>query len=334
LFLIGLKYKEIYFLVGQGGLMNAKSLVILCLVGVKFLSAADAPMSTEIVVRQALQQSAGKKKVFKTVMAAANRYGEAQIFIGLVRRCGLQYGLNNYGGKKNPRGKRITKFLSLLPQGQKITLLAPLSEGLLPTLNKIRAAEDKGDKPALKAALADALNVVKNHIIKGEFTQATLKGQMDTLGGTKINADNLKFYEADIKAGNGMFHIIKGLSTDVAPVAEPVVDVAVKAEAAPAPVADKPAEKSADTAVHAAESAKPVEPAKVAEVPVVAKEVAKPVDAVAAAVSKVDKPVEVVKEVAVVAPANPPVVKEEAKPVAAPVAAAPSADEVALAKEA
>ena len=184
-------------------------------------------------------------------MAGATRYGEAQVFAGLARRCGLHYALNNYGGKKNPRGKRMANFLSVLPQGQKITLLAPLSAGLLPIVNKIRTAEDKGDKPALAAALADALVVVQNHIIKGEFTQATLKGQVETLGGTKINADNLKIYLADVPSGNGILHIIKGLSTDVP---APVVDASVKANVIQAPVTDKPEDKPVEA--KAADAAK------------------------------------------------------------------------------
>lgn len=296
--------------------MNVKSLVILCLVGVKFLSAAGGEVvSTDVVYQQAMSEGAGNKKTFKTVMAAANRYGEAQIFAGLIRRCGLQYGLNNYGGKKNPRGKRITKFLKLLPQGQKITLLVPISENLLPTINKIRAAEDAGDKVALKAALADALKVIQDHIIKGEFTKATLKGQMETLGGTKINADNLQFFKADVQAGNGVLHIIKHLSTYVAPAAEPVVD------AAPALAVDKPADKPAEAAKTVD---KPVEAAKPAETPAVAVEVAKPVAATVAAPAKpaetpvVAKPVE--------APVVTPAVKEEAKPAVAAVDAAKPAE--------
>lgn len=235
--------------------MNVRVLAIIALIGVKVLFAADvSQVTTAVVVQQALQESAGKQKVFKTIMNAVNRYREVQVCAGLLRRCGLQYAMNNYGGKKNPRGKKMTKFLSQLPPGQKITFLAPLSDGLLPVINKIRAAEDKGDSAGLKTALADALTLLQAHIIKGEFTKDSLKGQMDTLGGTKINMDNLQFYQADVKTGNGVFHIIRGLATDVPNKAS--ADAASSAVPAPA---GSPSDKPADVSTKSADGEKPVD---------------------------------------------------------------------------
>lgn len=226
--------------------MKKKLLIGIFVLSARALMGADAGPGTEAVIGQALAESASGGSgtaTFKTVMRAANRYGDAQVFVSLARRVGLQYALNNYNGKKKVKSKKMKKYLSLIPVGQKITVLAPIGSALSSLANKLRAAEDTGNKTARAAALKEIETVLKAHILKGEFTRATLKGQVETIGGTKINADNLQYFKADIKALNGFFHLIKRLSTDTPP-----------AEKTAQPMADQPADKAAEKPV-----AKPVE---------------------------------------------------------------------------
>lgn len=239
--------------------MNKKIILGIILLSTKLLVAADEGPGTDVVLSQALSEAGGETMVFKTVFHASHRYGEAKLFTNLVRKVGLRYALSNYGGKKNVKGKKKKKFLSLIPQGQKLTVLAPINSALLPITNKIKAARGKDRK----AAIDEALKIVQAHILKGEFTQATLKGQMDTIGGTKIDADKLQIFKADVTTGNGVFHVIKRLATDTGEAAQPVAEKSVEVvpetatrvpaekptEQAPEKPAEKPAEAGAEKPV-------------------------------------------------------------------------------------
>lgn len=216
--------------------MKKKLLIGIFVLSARVLLGANAGPGTEAVLGQALAESAsGGTATFKTVMRAANRYGDAQVFVSLARRVGLQYALNNYNGKKKIKSKKMKKYLPLIPAGQKITVLAPIGSALSSLANKLRSAEESGNKTARAAALKEIETVLKAHILKGEFTRAALKGQVETIGGTKIDADNLQYFKADIKALNGVFHLIKRLSTDAPP-----------AEKTAQPAADQPADKAAE----------------------------------------------------------------------------------------
>lgn len=198
------------------------------LVSAQMLLAVNA--GTDAILNQIQQQESGSTTQFKSVIRAAVRYGDAKNFVALAKAAGLQNALDNYGGKKKVKGKKNKKMLKLIPQGQQLTVLAPINSVLTPMLNKIKRAA-KG--AAKKAARAEAMTLLQAHIIKGALKQADLKGQIVTLGGTKINADKLQFYQADVIAGNGMLHLIKTLA------------VAASVPAAPAAAAVKPSAKNA-----------------------------------------------------------------------------------------
>jgi uncharacterized surface protein with fasciclin (FAS1) repeats len=168
------------------------------------------------VLQQVLNQTGSDDThQFRTIMAAINRHGDLVTFRELVFAVGLQYPLRAYG-KKKPKSKKAKAFLELIPQGQKITVLAPIGSVLLPLSNSLKLAQQRDDKTAIDAAKAKILDVLKAHIIKDVKSKANLKGMLTTIGGQQINGDNLVFYKketTDIKAGNGILHIIKHLAT-------------------------------------------------------------------------------------------------------------------------
>ncbi len=177
----------------------------------------------DAILQQALNQTGSdESRAFNTIMAAINRHGDLVTFRELVFAVDLQYPLRAYG-KKKPKSKKAKTFLELIPRGQKITVLAPIGSVLLPLSNSLKVAQKNNDQAAIKAAKAKILDVLKAHIIKDEKSKADLKGMLTTIGGQQINADNLVFYKketTDIKAANGVLHIIKRLATDDSPAAK------------------------------------------------------------------------------------------------------------------
>ncbi len=271
--------------------MNKKIILGVMLLSCRLLMADDGDPGTEVVLQQAVRQAGGDKAAFKTVMHAAARYPEARYFVQLIRRAGLQNGLTNYNGKKKVKGKKNKKLLALIPQGQQLTLLIPINSALTAMHNKISAAHDKA---ARHAAKEEATTLVKAHILKGTLMQAAMKGQMDTLGGAKINADNIQFFQADVVAGNGVVHLIKNLATGAS------AAVSVPAHAVEEKPVEKPVEKPAEKVVE-----KPAE--KSADAPA-EKPVKKPIE------KEEDKPAEKTEEKPDEKPSEKPVEKSAEKP--------------------
>ena len=200
----------------------------------------------DAILQQAINQTGSDEgHAFNTIMAAINRHGDLVTFRELVFAVDLQYPLRAYG-KKKPKSKKAKTFLELIPRGQKITVLAPIGSVLLPLSNSLKVAQQHHNKEGIVAAKAKILDVLKAHIIKDVKSKADLKGMLTTIGGQQINADNLVFYKKEttnIKAGNGMLHIIKRLATHdshaakAAPVsAMPAVSADAASPAAATPV--------------------------------------------------------------------------------------------------
>ncbi|MBM3886943.1 hypothetical protein FJ364_03335 [Candidatus Dependentiae bacterium] len=216
---------------------------------------------TDVVVQQIKGKIGSEGKPFKTILAATSRHGELTTFRELVFAVGLQFPLRNYG-KKKPKSRKSKAFLALIPRGQKITVLAPIGSALVPLSSALKQARQSKDRAAIKAANDKILEALKAHIIKGEIKKEACKGMLTTIGGQQINADNLVFQRADIKAKNGYLHIIRYLSTDESRAAK-----TAESTPTPAPTESKPAQDSASTDAKPAEEVKPATPT--ADVPAV-----------------------------------------------------------------
>lgn len=236
-------------------LLLLKMSLIFSLFGVPVfsLSKTDARLQAALAPR--------KQKKAKTIMIAARRRADLQSFVDAVHRVGLHFVLRGYGGKQ-PKSKRAKKFLSLVGVGDKITVLAPLGSAFLPVISKLRTAQVQGNRKVLAQVKKEITELLLTHIIKGEFKQADLKGQLETISGKKIDADKIVIQAGDIVAGNGILHVVKQLVTPVQGavfVSAEQVDESKTAQAASAqesvvtPAAPVPAPAS-DAAVVAVES--------------------------------------------------------------------------------
>jgi uncharacterized surface protein with fasciclin (FAS1) repeats len=196
-----------------------------------------AMKQTEAALMNALQRhgSQGKApRVAKSVMAAINHRAELRSFVDVVHRVGLHYALRGYAGKQ-PKSKKTKRFLPMIAVGDKITVLAPQGSVMLPIVAKLRSAQVMGDKAERAAVMQEATDLLTMHIIKGEVKRANLKGQLETIGGKKIDADQLVIHAGDIMAGNGVLHVIRALAVDAAAAPVAVPDESVEADPSAAP---------------------------------------------------------------------------------------------------